>query len=110
MSFNYEFTSAFGGIGDMGGLAAGPVANDPLRSCLGVRFLRRNRENSGCQRPDQSVNLSHAPGHKTPDRYIWMEVVVDRPDHGAPGLVRHIDYGIVWHIDPDHFLGVGVFR
>ena len=23
MSFNYEFTSAFGGIGDMGGLAAG---------------------------------------------------------------------------------------
>ena len=87
-----------------------PVANDLLRSCLGVRFLRRNRENSGRQRPDQSVNLSHAPGHKTPDRYIWMEVVVDRPDHGAPGLVRHIDYGIVWHIDPDHLFGVHIFR
>ena len=56
------------------------------------------------------MNLSHAPWHKAPDRYFWIEVVVDRPDHGAPGLVRYSDYGIVWHIDPDHLFGVGFFR
>ena len=33
-----------------------------------------------------------------------------RPNHGPSGLVWLGDDGIVWHIDPEHFGGAGLFR